>query len=240
MSTPTQADLERFESLAPWAGTPALSAQDAAWLKQFLAAHPEQSDALKWDAALRGALKKQFAAVPEEIGLASAMGRIQHTPQTLPQAAPVAAEKPAVPVAAPAARKPSAPAKPAGFLDWLFGGGPRFSPAFALLLAVALLPTFMLVQRSTTPEYSDVRSGRQGLFDGPLLRVNFKPQAKEEDIRLLLLEQGGLVVGPTRLGDWFVRVSPKRIDDVRSKLTAAPLIDHVEIVQALPAELVDQ
>lgn len=238
---PSQAELERFESLAPWADTPALSATDADWLKAFIAQHPEQAQALKWDATLRRALHQQFAAVPQDIGLAQAMQKIRSTPQEQPQTQ-------AHPMPAPAQRAPQVatpqrpPVKPSGgFFDWLFGGGPRFSPAFAVLLAVAVLPTVLLVQReSAQTQYSEVRSGRQGLFDGPLLRVNFKPDAKEEEIRLLLIEQGGLVVGPTRLGDWFVRVAPARIEQVRSKLAAAGAVAHVDVVQTLPAEMVDQ
>jgi hypothetical protein len=238
MSSPSQTDLERFESLAPWAGTNALQAQDAAWLRAFLARHPEQAQTLQWDAALRTALRKQFADIPDDIGLASTLQKARNTTQT--SAAP-AADVPALAIT----RTPAPQVKPArqqesGFLHWLFGGGPRFSPAFAVLLAVALLPTLVLVQRSSVPEYSQVRSARQGLFDGPLLRVNFKPDAKEEEIRLLLIEQGGLIVGPTRLGDWFVRVSPKRIEQVRSQLSAARAVAHVEVVQTLPAEMVDQ
>ena len=75
---------------------------------------------------------------------------------------------------------------------------------------------------------------------GPYLKVNFKPDAREADIRLLLVEvNGSLAGGPGQLGDYYVRVP--RIASTRpitAKLSTSPIVEGVAVVDGLPARRV--
>ena len=56
---------------------------------------------------------------------------------------------------------------------------------------------------------------------GPLVKVNFAPDAKESDIRLLLVSvQGTLAGGPGQLGDYYVRVpaGKEALEEIRPVL----------------------
>ena len=57
---------------------------------------------------------------------------------------------------------------------------------------------------------------------GPYLKVNFKADAREADIRMLLVEvNGSLAGGPGQLGDWYVRIPEARIAAATDKLKAS-------------------
>ena len=112
----------------------------------------------------------------------------------------------------------------------------------AALATLIVLQAGMLTNLLLKPdETSAIRSGAQGWADGPLLRVNFKADAKESEIRLLLVEAQALIVaGPTTLGDYFVKVAPARIDDVSARLKAHAVVQAVETVPSLPEALLER
>jgi hypothetical protein len=207
---------ERFEALAPYAGAERLSAADAQWLADCVQRHPSLAGVLAQHQALRGALHARFAAVPDDLGLARAKTQIAALPKRRAE--------------------PRTPSLMDRLHAWLQPG-----PAWAVALSVLLLPAAFLIGReSAEPPYAEVRStALPGLFDGPLLRVNFQPQTPEHVMRESLLEQGALIVGPTRLGDWFVKVAPARVETVRAALAKLPAVATAEVVPALPSELVD-
>ncbi len=71
---------------------------------------------------------------------------------------------------------------------------------------------------------------------GPYLKVNFKGDAREADIRMLLVEvHGSLAAGPGQLGDYYVRIAAPQLDAVTDKLKASAIVDAVAVVDALPA-----
>jgi hypothetical protein len=70
---------------------------------------------------------------------------------------------------------------------------------------------------------------------GPFVKINFKPDAQESDIRMLLIEvQATLAAGPGQLGDYYLRVAEPRIAEATSRLAASPIVDGVAVVDALP------
>jgi hypothetical protein len=219
MADATQ-DRARFEALVAQFAAQSLDTKDRAWMEAYIQANPHAAQEVKWHVGMVQQLHAKFEDVPANIGLAKAMAQVQMLPKR--QAAAQASTTPLQ-----------------RLMQWFFAGTPRFSPAFAMLLVCALVPSLVLMQQPGV-EHAQTRSIKRGLFDGPLLRVNFKGEVRESDIRYLLLEQGGLVVGPTRLGDWFVRVAPTRVEDVRAALGKSAYVASVEVVQTLPAELVDQ
>jgi hypothetical protein len=214
------ADRERFEALAPYVDTKTLSAVDAQWLAACARLDAAVAAELARHRGLRAAMQERFAKVPDDIGLARARRQIA----ALPKAAAPAAN-PAVAARGWAERLSA----------WL-----RPSPAWAVAFRLFVMPLAFIAGRETAPEPTVAVRGTTGLFDGPLVRVNFQPQTPEHVVRETLIEQGALVVGPTRLGDWYAKVAPTRIDAVRTALAGKPAVAAAEVVPALPAELVDQ
>jgi hypothetical protein len=235
------ADRSRFEELAPYSGAPSQSAADAAWLAHCLARHAQQHPAhaatlqtlLLQHQALRAGLQLQYADLPQAPGWQRAQAAIQALP-----------------------RRQQAATATVHTASWLgrLSSWLNPSPAWAMALVVLLVPLSFWAGRDTAPgatapdaiasdataPYSQVRgTPAAGLFDGPLLRVNFQPQTPEHVIRETLLAQGALLVGPTRLGDWFVKVAPARVPTVRAALAQAAAVATVETVPTLPSELVD-
>jgi hypothetical protein len=210
----TDAERSRFEALAPYAGSAALGTDDAAWLAECAARHPALAAELAQHRALREGLQARFAAVPEDIGMARAKAQIR-------------------------AERGARPAAPPSLVDrlraWLTP-----VPAWALACSLLALPLAFLVGRETAPPpYAEMRSARPGLFDGPLLRINFQPQTPEHAVRELAQAQGALLVGPTRLGDWYAKVAPARVEAVRAALAQQGAVASVEVVMALPPELLE-
>lgn len=216
---------ERFEALAPFVGAASQSTADATWLADCVTRHPTLQPVLAQHQALRTELRQRYAPLRDDVGLSLAKARIA-----------------ALPAQSTGARRAllTAPAQP-GWMErlraWL-----QPSPVWAMALSVLVLPIAFLAGRETAaPDYATVRStAAKGLFDGPLLRVSYRPQTSEQVIRDLLLAQGAVVVGPTRLGDWFIKVAPARVDAVRAALAKNSAVVAAEIVPALPSELVDQ
>ncbi len=218
------ADRARFEALAPYVGSASQSAADRAWLHEVADRHPALADELLYQAGLRQLVQNQarFAQVPDDVGLSRALTQIRALPKA------TAAER-----TAPTGRRTS-------WWDTLTGWL-QPSPAWAMAVAVALIPASFLIGRETAPTpYADVRGTAPGLFDGPLLRVSFQPQTPEQAMREVLIAQGALGVGPTRLGDWYLKVAPERVEAVREALGKQPAVATVDVVPSLPSELVDQ
>jgi hypothetical protein len=218
---------ERFEALAPFVGAASQSTADAAWLADCVTRHPTLQPVLAQHRALRTELHQRYAPLRDDIGLSLAKARIA-----------------ALPAQRSAAHRALLTAPAPGWMErlraWL-----QPSPAWAMALSVLILPLAFLAGRETAApdpatEYATVRSAAKGLFDGPLLRVSYRPQTSEQVIRDLLLAQGAVVVGPTRLGDWFIKVAPARVEVVRAALAKNSAVVAAEVVPALPSELVDQ
>ena len=71
--------------------------------------------------------------------------------------------------------------------------------------------------------------------DGPLLKVNFAPQAKEVDLRLLLASvHGDLVAGPGQLGDYYVRVQAGTENASLAALKSNPIVQAAALVPGVP------
>ena len=111
-------------------------------------------------------------------------------------------------------------------------------PALAGALAVVVVQGIVIANLSTQPgEGSEIRAHRPTVVDpGPFLKVNFKADAREADIRMLLVEiDGTLAGGPGQLGDWYVRIPEARIAVAADKIKASAIVDGVARVDALPA-----
>jgi hypothetical protein len=84
---------------------------------------------------------------------------------------------------------------------------------------------------------SEIRALQPSVTEhGPYLKVNFKAEAREADIRMLLVEvRGSLAGGPGQLGDYYLRVPESRLDESERKLKQSGIVEQVAVVDALPA-----
>ena len=213
----------RFDELLPFYVNGTLSAADRAWVEGYLDEHPSARAELQWYESLRTRLREDVPAVSSEIGMEHALRRIR-------------TESPA----AQGARRPAAPSPLERLRGWLAAivPQPMLRPAFASAMAVVALQAAViatLVVERDDP--SEVRALRASVVEkGPYLKVNFKADARETDIRMLLVEvHGSLAAGPGQLGDYYVRVPEQQLPASSDKLAASAIVDAVAVVDALPA-----
>lgn len=211
----------RFDELLPFYVNGSLPPADREWVDAYLREHPRAAGELDWYRTLQTRLRDEAPAVPADIGLDRVMKRI-HAEST------------------PGARA-AAPSALARVLDWLRAAVPQpvLRPALAGAAAVVALQAVTIVHlmNQNDDELTQLRAIQaQGVSDaGPYLKLNFKPDARESDIRMLLIESGGsLAAGPGQLGDYYVRVPSSRVAALAESLKSNAIVDGVAVVDALP------
>jgi len=213
----------RFDELLPFYANGSLSADDRAWVDDYLRAHPAARAELQWYESLQTRLREDVPAVSSEIGMERALRRIRADRS-----------------ASQGAREAAASSSLDRLRTWLAGllPQPMLRPAFAGAMAVVALQTIVIatlvVERDDS---SEIRALRASVVEkGPYLKVNFKADARETDIRLLLVAvHGSLAAGPGQLGDYYVRVPEQQLPASSEKLAASAIVDAVAVVDALPA-----
>lgn len=212
----------RFDELLPFYVNGTLNEADRAWVDEYLREHPTAGAELRWYESLQTKLREDLPPVSSEIGLERAMQRIR-------------AERPAP------ARRDSGP----NFIDRLrdffssITPQPLLRPALASALAVVVVQAGFIFHLAGQNEddSSELRAlkATSVMEKGPYLKVNFKPDAREADIRLLLVEvHGSLAAGPGQLGDYYVKLPAAQLNAGGSKLKASAIVDSVAVVDALP------
>jgi hypothetical protein len=214
----------RFDELLPFYVNGSLPDADRAWVDAYLREHPAALAELNWYQSLQTKLREDVPAVSSEVGLERALKRIR-TEGPAPQRA----------------RRAAAPAMLERLRDWFSAIVPQpvLRPAFAGALAVVALQTAVIVGLviEHEDESSQLRAIQGSVTDtGPYLKVNFKGDAREADIRMLLVEvHGSLAAGPGQLGDYYVRIPEPQLAAVTERLKASGIVDDVAVVDALPA-----
>lgn len=200
---------ERFDELLPWYVNGSLNAEDRAWVDRYLAEHPEAQAELDWYRSLSARMQDNVPAVPETIGLAKVMTLIRGD-------------------------RPSFAERVSAF----FGAfGVRPATAFAGLAIIALQGGFILNLLNTAQDDAvELRALRATTTDDrPMLKLNFAPDAKEAEIRHLLMSvQGHLAGGPGQLGDYFVVVPAGKEAAVAEQLKSNPIVQAVSLAPGLP------
>ncbi|MDD5248405.1 MAG: hypothetical protein PHY45_05445 [Rhodocyclaceae bacterium] len=114
------------------------------------------------------------------------------------------------------------------------------SPALAagLIFVQAGLIAVLVAERAAPDERMGLtRSAAPDLYAGPVLRVNFKPETKEADIRFLLVRCGCRIVGgPGQLGAYFVAASSQRLPSAVAELRASTWVESAEVLPRLPEQ----
>jgi hypothetical protein len=211
----------RFDELLPFYVNGTLDDDDRAWVDDYLREHPKSAAELQWYRTLQDTMQRDAPAVSAEVGLDKVMARIRG------ERAP-----------ARAAAKPSEPGLGERVRGWLAALAPQplLRPALAGALAVVVVQGIVIANLATTDDSTEMRAVKPTVVDpGPFLKVNFKADAKEADIRMLLVEiNGSLAGGPGQLGDWYVRIPEARIAAAADAVKASPIVDGVARVDALP------
>lgn len=211
---------DRLSELLPWYVNGTLRAEDRAWVEDYLRRNPLEEEELRWYRSLQGSLREDAPDVSDEIGLDRVMNRIHAERRTSPRS-----------------RTGGGPSFVERMLAWF--GGMRLSIGLTVALAVIAVQAVTIAWLALPLEESrSVRALKPGVVDQrPLLRVNFTPDAKEMDIRRLLVSvRGSLAAGPGQLGDYFIRVPKGRADEAMAKLKASAIVESVRAVAGLPGD----
>ncbi|MEP7295350.1 MAG: zf-HC2 domain-containing protein [Burkholderiales bacterium] len=199
---------DRFQELLPWYVNGTISDADRDWVDRHVAEDPLARAELDWYRSLSTRMKDSAPAVPATIGLSKVMTLIRGDRPTF-------------------AERLSA-----------FFGGFAMRPAFALAgFAIIAAQTGLIFNLlGDKDESAEMRAAQTvPVKEGPLVKLNFTPDAKEADIRLLLMSvQGSLVGGPGQLGDYYVRVAAGKEATAAAQLKAAPIVQAVTLAPGLP------
>jgi hypothetical protein len=212
----------RFDELLPFYVNGSLSQADRAWVDDYLRQHPAAAAELRWYESLQSRLREDAPAVSSEVGLERAIQRIR-----------TEGPSPVLP------RRAAGPTLAERLREWFAGIVPQavLRPALAGAVAVVALQAVVIVQMAgEQDESSQLRSVRGSAVEqGPYVKLNFKPDAREADIRMLLVQvQGSLAAGPGQLGDYYVRVPEARLPAVAEELRGSAIVDAVAVVDSLP------
>jgi hypothetical protein len=199
----------RFDELLPWYVNGTLGAEDRAWVEDYLKEHPSAGSELEWYRSLRTRIQDNAPSVPATIGLAKAMTLIRGDRPTI-------AER---------------------ISSFFASFGMRPAMALAGLAVIAVQGGVILEMRnSAQDDATELRALRATVTnEGPMLKINFAPDAKEADIRHLLMSvQGRLAGGPGQLGDYFVTVPAGKEAAVAEQLKSNPIVQAVTLAPGLP------
>jgi hypothetical protein len=215
----------RFDELLPFYVNGTLPEADRAWVDAYLNEHPAEAAEVQWVQSLQTRVREDVPPVSSEVGMERALRRIR-TEGPKPQQA----------------RRAAKPSLLERVGEWVASVVPQpmLKPAFAGAVALVALQAVAIVHLlgEREDDVNQIRALKGGsvVDKGPYLRLNFKAEAREADIRMLLVEiNGSLAAGPGQLGDYYVRVPASQAAAVAEKAKANGIVDSVAVVDALPA-----
>jgi hypothetical protein len=154
-------------------------------------------------------VRESAPAVPATIGLARAMRLIQGDRPTL--------------------------AERIGAFFGNLGMRPSFAIAGLALVAVqgGVILNLLGNVRESENEIRALNAVR--VTEAPMLKISFAPDAREADIRLLMVQiQGELAGGPGQLGDYYLRVPAGTESAALAKVQAAPIVQTASLSPGVP------
>ena len=208
----------QFDELSRKAASGTLSADERAALDEALRQHPDRRFDLEWDAAIHAKLDEKIAAMP-------ALPGWQRTERLL------LAER----ASGDRARSTRKPALLDRFSEWLaetFGLAINAQAvAVALVLVQAGVIGLLAWQYNTSDEGAMRTATTDARPRGPLLRVSFKSDVREGDLRRALAAVGGEIVGgPGQLGVYLVRIKDGSLAAAARRLRDTGTTELVEVV----------
>jgi len=218
----------KFDEISRKAAAGTLSDEEREWLANHLREHPERRADLEWDAAFGARLEEKIAALP-------AMPGWERTERAL-QAEQAASEAQAAP---PAVSTKRAAKRGPGLLDRLsdwFASSLGFAfDAQMAAVALVLVQAGLIGVLAWQYEARDDSAIRAGTADptprGPLLRVSFRQDVRESELRRALADIGGEIVGgPGQIGVYMVRVREGDLRAAAQRLRAGGTTELVEVL----------
>jgi hypothetical protein len=210
---------EALMDLLPWYVNGTLSTEETKLVDQYLEQYPAYRQQLAFLEALQKEVQDNIPRSAPDLGLTSTLVKIEmHSNLGRDQLSRV---------------------KPVeNWFDRLFSGGFQFRPAYALGIAIIFMQTALIgyLIPDGVESYSQVRATRiVPPSVGPFIKVSFRPDAKESDIRFLMIQLGASIVGgPSQLGDYYLFLNPSRTDWAAQQLRKSPMVDSVNVIATLP------
>jgi hypothetical protein len=203
--------------LIPWYANGSLTGADRERVEAALRGGGEASAMLAWERMVRFAVREDPAfVVAADHALARVMSRIRS------EAKPASSRRDGK--------------------GWLSGLIARFTGPTALALACGVVAVQLAVIVQIWPGngalggYSEERSvpARSQKFDS-FMRVSFRPDARENELRSLLREvHAEVVAGPSQIGDYYIVVAKANVEAALGILQASAFVESVEIANDLP------
>jgi hypothetical protein len=209
---------ERFEELLPWYVNGTLGADDRGWVERYAAEHPEAQAQIDWCRGLQAHIRAPAPQIAPALGLDRVLQRIRGERPTM-------VKRVRSWLGALAAAPVAAVARPIGAVA-----------ALAIIVVQGGIIYQMRPDNSAQDERLLRSTKAMRVDEGPLLRVNFSPDAREAEIRMLLVAaQATLAGGPGQLGDYYLRVPAGRESAAVDRLRREPIVQAVELVPGVPA-----
>lgn len=213
-------DEDRFDELLPWYVNGTLDAAGRTWIETQAEASPKLAarlrDELGMVFALRRATAQATVTTPDEVDEDHAllMARIR-------------AERAR---AAPPGRARQAPRTPAAWMTW------ALRPSLFSGMAAALcIQAGVIVWMAVRPGQVVGTLHSEVVTEMRTLRVTFKPEASETQIRTLLVGASARIVGgPTQLGEYWIASATRSLDDMRASLLRSGLVATIEVDRVGP------
>lgn len=122
-----------------------------------------------------------------------------------------------------------------GLGDWI--SRPRMAYAATAVLVVTQTGVILHLLNERPPDYAETRARVSAPAPvGPFIKLSLRPEAREADIRFLLISLGASIVGgPSQLGDYYLFVEAKRTDWAAQQLRQSPIVDTASVIATLPA-----
>ncbi len=219
----------QFDEISRKAAAGTLSDDEREWLANHLREHPDLGADLEWDAAFSARLEQKISGMP-------AMPGWERTERALREER-AASEAQASPRVATAKR---AAARGPGLLDrlsdWLASSLGLAINAQAVAVALVLVQAGLIGVLAWQYEAREDSTIRAGTADptprGPLLRVSFRQDLREAELRRALADIGGEIVGgPGQIGVYLVRVREGDLRAAAQRLRAGGTTELVEVVE---------
>ena len=206
-----------FETNLPWYVNGTLDPEERADMERYLAEHPDAVAKLDWYREFSEHVRKAWKPDVIEVSGLERMLRAIH-----------ASAQPA---------GPSLWEKIWATLDGI-GITPRVAGAAAIVVITLQAGLIGVMQRQLSDIESVQTENRSTAVNakiGPFIRISFRPDTKEFDIRMLFVGLGATYVGgPSQLGDYYVYVPREYIDQVVVQLRSSQHVETAALVAKVP------
>ena len=220
---------QQFQEWLPFYVNGRLGDGDRVWMNHYLADHQNAAADLQVETALKETLLTELQEFAPDTGLEAFMRRIRADSSFA--ASPTFTDS----IRQFILRNLNA-------VSSIFAK-PRWAAVAICLLIIQTGVIGLLITNKEGPLYSD-QKGLHSIDDmlpyqGPVLKITFKPSATEEQIRLLMVKiQGSILGGPGQLGIYIVKVPKESIEEAQKQVMSSSIVElnSIKIIQKVPID----